>query len=290
METSSFSALFARVIMPSSRNFMRNAKELAFRYDLFITPDWRDRFDTLVNESAEIPTEGRILDVNCGTGAHSIELAVRLRGKGEVVGVDPSPERIELARAKALAKKLDDVTFQQAIATDLPFSDHEFDAVIGDTSMLAADGIEDVLTEMARVAEPGARVVLKTATRGSFDEFFSIFWEALLGAELIEEVWEALEQLINERKTVSSVELIANQAGLRKVESFTSKEDFSFETAEDFLASPLIEDYFLDNWMAVVPESRHGELRGSVASIIDRERHGAPFEVSIKATVVTGIK
>jgi cytochrome c peroxidase len=42
-----------------------------------------------VNESVEIPTEGRILDVNCGTGAHSIELAVRLRGKGEVVGVDP---------------------------------------------------------------------------------------------------------------------------------------------------------------------------------------------------------
>ena len=269
---------------------MANAKELAFRYDLFITPDWRDRFDTLVNERAEIPTEGRILDVNCGTGAHSIELAVRLRGKGEVVGVDPSAERIELARAKALAKKLDDVTFQQAIAADLPFSDNEFDAVIGDASMLAADEIEDVLIEMARVAKPGARVVLKTATRGSFDEFFSIFWEALLGAELIEEVWEALEQLIDERKTVSNVESIANQAGLRKVQSFTNKEDFTFETAEDFLASPLIEDFFLEPWMAVVPESRRGELRATVASIIDRERHGAPFEVSIKATVVTGIK
>ena len=271
-------------------SLMANAKELAFRYDLFITPDWRDRFDTLVNESAEIPTEGRILDVNCGTGAHSIELAVRLRGKGEVVGIDPSAERIELARAKALAKKLDDVTFQQAIATDLPFSDNEFDAVIGDASMLAADEIEDVLTEMARVAKPGARVVLKTVTRGSFDEFFSIFWEALLGAELIEEVWEALEQLINERKTVSNVESIANQAGLRKVQSFTSKEDFSFETAEDFLASPLIEDFFLEPWMAVVPESRRGEVRASLASIIDRERHSAPFEVSIKATVVTGIR
>jgi hypothetical protein len=86
------------------------------------------------------------------------------------------------------------------------------------------------------------------------------------------------------------VESIANQAGLRKVQSFTNKEDFSFETAEDFLASPLIEDFFLEPWMAVVPESRRKEVRASLASIIDRERHGAPFEVSIKATVVTGIR
>ena len=98
-------------------------RELAFRYDLFITPDWRDRFDTLVNESVEIPVEGRVLDVNCGTGAHSIEIAERLRGKGELVGVDPSIERIELARAKALARKLDNVTFQQGVATGLPFAD-----------------------------------------------------------------------------------------------------------------------------------------------------------------------
>ena len=48
---------------------MSNEKELAFRYDLFITPDWRDRFDTLINQSIKLPAEARILDVNCGTGA-----------------------------------------------------------------------------------------------------------------------------------------------------------------------------------------------------------------------------
>ena len=34
-----------------------NEKELAYRYDLFITPEWRDRFDTLINGSIEMPTE-----------------------------------------------------------------------------------------------------------------------------------------------------------------------------------------------------------------------------------------
>jgi ubiquinone/menaquinone biosynthesis C-methylase UbiE len=269
---------------------MSNEKELAFRYDLFITPDWRDRFDTLVNESVAIPAEGRVLDVNCGTGAHSIELAEGMRGKGEVVGIDSSAERIELARAKALAKKLDNVTFQQGMATGLPFSDYGFDTVIGDASMLAAGEIEDVLTEMVRVAEPEGRVVLKLTTRGSFEEFLSIFWEALLSAELIDEVWTALDQLMNGRRTISDAELMAQQVGLRKVVSFTTKEEFSFETGEEFFTAPLIEDFILEDWIAIVPESRRDEVREHVVSIIDRERHGGPFEISIKATVVTGKK
>ncbi|MEK6303413.1 MAG: class I SAM-dependent methyltransferase [Acidobacteriota bacterium] len=269
---------------------MSNERELAFRYDLFITPDWRDRFDTLVNESVEIPPEGHVLDVNCGTGAHSIELAERLRGKGGVVGVDPSAERIELAHAKALAKRLDNVTFQMGIATGLPFPDRGFDTVIGDASMLAANEIEDVLSEMVRLAEPQGRVVLKLATRGTFDEFFSIFWEALQSAELIDEGWTALDQAMNERRTISDAELITKQAGLRKVVSFTTKEEFSFETGKGFLTSPLIEDVFLDDWMAIVPESRRAEVRERIVSIIERERHEAPFEISVRATVVTGIK
>lgn len=269
---------------------MSKEKELAFRYDLFITPDWRDRFDTLVNESIDLPVEGRLLDVNCGTGAHSIELAARLNGKGEVVGVDPSGERIELARAKALAKKLDNVSFQQGIAASLPFPDASYDAIIGDASMLAANEIEDVLSEMVRVAEPHGRVVLKLITLGSFDEFFSIYWEALLAAELMDEVWTSLDQMINARRTVSDAELMVKQAGLRKVVSFTTKEEFDFETAEDFLAAPLIEDFFLNDWMAIAPESRRAEVREGLASIIERERHEASFEISIKATVVTGIR
>lgn len=269
---------------------MSKARELAFRYDLFITPDWRDRFDTLVNENIEIPFESRVLDVNCGTGAHSIELAERVRGKGQVVGIDPGAERIELARAKAVAKKLGDVTFQHGITTILPFPDDGFDIVIGDASMLAPVDIEDMLTEIVRVAKPEGRVVLKMATRGSFDEFFSIYWEALMSAELIDDMWTGLEHIITERRTISDSELMTRQAGLANVKSLSSNEEFLFETGEAFLASPLIEDVFLADWMALVPGSRRREVCERIVSIIDRDRQRAAFEVSIKATVLSGTK
>ncbi|HSO75412.1 MAG TPA: class I SAM-dependent methyltransferase [Blastocatellia bacterium] len=269
---------------------MSKARELAFRYDLFITSDWRDRFDTLINENIEIPFESQVLDVNCGTGAHSIELAERARGKGEVVGIDPGAERVDLARAKALAKKLDRVTFQQGITTVLPFPDDRFDIVIGEASMLSPGDINGVLTEMVRVARPEGRIVLKMTTRGSFDEFFSIYWEVLMSAGLVDDVWTALEQLINERRTISDSEMMTRQAGLRNVKSVSSSEEFGFETGEAFLTSPLIEDVFLADWMAIVPELRRQEVRERIVSIIDRERYGAAFEVSIKATLLTGTK
>jgi ubiquinone/menaquinone biosynthesis C-methylase UbiE len=269
---------------------MNNARELAFRYDLFITPDWRDRFDTLINESIKLPVEARILDVNCGTGAHGIELAEGMHGRGDVIGIDPSPERIAIARAKALVKKAKDVRFEQGIASDLPFDSHEFDVVIGDASMLRTDEIEDVLAEMVRVARPEGRVILKLTSRGSFDEFFSIYWEALHDTGMADEVWASLEGLITERRTVSDAELMVERSGLRNVESFISREEFSYETGEEFLESPLIADHFLPNWLEIAPAESREEVLAYIASIIERERNNMPFDVSIKAAVIAGAK
>jgi ubiquinone/menaquinone biosynthesis C-methylase UbiE len=269
---------------------MNKERELAYRYDLFITPDWRDRFDTLINEQVELPVEGQFLDINCGTGAYAIELAERVQGKGEVIATDPSAERIEIARAKAQVKKLDDVRFEQSGATDLPFRDEQFDAVIGDASLAPPDEIEEMLSEVMRVASPGATVVFKMTTLGSFDEFFSIYWEALLGMGIVDEVWGALESLINERGSKSEAESMARRAGLRKVETISSKEVFAFDSGNDFMESPLVRDTVLDDWLAIVPEDLRQEVYERITSLIDRERHDGPFEVSIKATIITGKK
>src|SRR2546423_2738219 len=267
----------------------KNEKELAYRYDLFITPNWRDRFDTLINESLKMPTEGRLLDINCGTGAHAIELAERMRGKGEVIALDPSAERVELARAKALVKKVEDVSFEQGGAP-LRFAAREFDGVIGDASLLRGRDIPALLGEMLRVAEVDAPVVLKLATRGSFDEFYSIYWEALHDAGIDDQVWARLEALISERLTVSDAEALARRVGLRDLQSFSSREEFTFESGEAFMESPLIKDTFLDEWLAILPAERHQEVSSRIVVLIDRERNEIDFDVSIKATLIAGHK
>jgi len=269
---------------------MTDQKELAFRFDLFIAPDWRDRFDTLISENIKMPPAGRFLDVNCGTGAYAIELAQQLIGKGEVVGFDNDVERINIAKAKTQVQKTKDVSFEEGLATKLPLKDNEFDVVVGDASLLHTREIEDVLAEMIRVARPRGQIVLKLATYGSFDEFFSIYWEALHDVGIDEEAWTSLEHLIKERITVSTAEALAKRSGLSDVESFVSKEEFLFGTAKEFLESPLIADWFFSDWLEIIPRESREDVLKKLSSIIERERNNAPFEVSIKATVIVGKK
>src|SRR5215813_13911246 len=269
---------------------MTTEKELAYRYDLFIAPEWRSRFDALLDENVETPVEGEILEVNCGTGGHALEIAERLKDKGEVVAVDASAERLELAGAKALVAKLRNVHFEHASPRQLPFESNRFDAVIGDASLAETREIEGMLAEMIQVAKPGARVTIMLATHGSFDEFFSIYWEALMEAGLIDELWGRLEAMIRERGTVSDAEAMAARLGLRDVQSITGKEEFDFETGAEFLESPVIADPFLSEWLSIIPPGKRQEVTAAITKVIERERHEMPFDVSAKATLVTGTK
>jgi len=268
----------------------KSDKELAYLYDLYIVPTWRELFDRLVDEEVKLPDQGRLLDAGCGTGSYAIDLSARLGPKAEVVGVDSSDERLELARAKAQVKKLRHINFAPGSIEALGLADEDFDLVIGDASMLPPERIATAFTELARVAKPGATVVLKLTTRGSFDEFFSIFWEALHDLEW-EQFTPQLETLITECPTAAAAEQLAVSAGLRHVRSVTSKERFDYADAAAFLAAPLIETFFLAAWLEMLPNADAvRRMRRTLVEIIDRERHHMAFDVSIKATLVIGQK
>lgn len=276
--------------MANVQETTRDAKEVAYLYDLYIAPNWREAFDRIVDEELEIPKEGVFLDAECGTGGYAIDLAIKGGLKVEVTGVDSSNERLALARGKAEIKKVDNVTFQPGAITALGLEGDSFDLVIGDASMTPVDQIGAALIELARVAKKGAKVALKLATRGSFDEFFSIYWEALFDLGLTKYTPQ-LETLITERLTATDAEGLAADAGLKRVRSVTRKEQYDYTNAKTFLESPLIESVFAAGWLAMLPDQETRQnVQRQIGKIIDRERHEMDFDVSIKATLVIGQK
>ncbi|MDX2031958.1 MAG: class I SAM-dependent methyltransferase [Blastocatellia bacterium] len=268
----------------------KDAKELAYLYDLYTVPLWRERFDRMVDEEIKLPEEGRLLDAGCGTGGYAVEMALRGGPRVEVVGIDDSAERLVLARGKAEVAKLTRVEFFQGTMYALGALDEDFDLVLGDCSLLPVEDLADAFDELARVAKPGAPVCVRLVTRGSFDEFFSLYWEALFELDLTA-FSPQLEALIIERPTISDAETLARDAGLKKARSVTRKEEFVFDDAAAFFASPLIETSFLDDWMAILPDAAtRAQVRRKLVAIIDRERHGGVFDLSIKATLVIAQK
>lgn len=266
----------------------KTEKELAFLQDLFIAPDWGERFAELIDEHVTLPKEGEALYVAAGTGGHALALHERAGEKLELLCIDENPECLELARAKASATN-ERITFATTQFDSLNLDDNRFDLVIGNASLVSQPRVRKMFSELVRVAAPGATIALTLPTASSFGEFFSIYWEALHNAGLIDRESD-VEQLITELPTVSDLERLADDEGLRDVESFTRIEEFDFESGEQFLTSPLVAEFLMHNWLALVPDDKKAALFSEISRLINEERHEAEFALSVKATLIVGQK
>jgi malonyl-CoA O-methyltransferase len=98
----------------------------------------------------------RVLDVGCGTGRHAVRLAAQ---GASVIGLDPTPEMLDRARAKARTLGAD-VDLRAGGLESLEESLGEFDLVL---CCLVLSHVEDLGDAMRRLAErvrPGGRLVV----------------------------------------------------------------------------------------------------------------------------------
>ena len=266
----------------------KSDKELAFLQDLFIAPDWGERFAELIDEHVKLPKEGEALYIAAGTGGHAMAMYERAGEKLQLLCVDENPECLELGRAKATATN-EQITFDTVRFDSLDLEDNRFDLVIGNASLVSRQRVRKMFSEMVRVAAPGATIALTLPTFSSFGEFFSIYWEALHNNGLIDHESD-VEQLITELPLVSDMEQLAEDEGLMEVESWTRIEEFDFESGEQFLNAPLVAEFLMHDWLALVPDDRRAALFSEISRLINEERHEAEFALSVKATLVVGQK
>src|SRR5947208_1530322 len=80
--------------------------------------------------AAEFQPADEVLDVGCGCGEQDI-LWSRELGISRIVGMDITPRRVDLARARVAGAGLSDrIEIRHGSATELPFADESFDKVV----------------------------------------------------------------------------------------------------------------------------------------------------------------
>jgi SAM-dependent methyltransferase len=187
------------------------------RYSLPLAPAFAD--------FAGIAPGQRVLDVGCGTGVLTGELARRL-GAENVAGADPSP------MLEATQERVPGAELKQASAEELPWPDDTFDTALSQLVMHFLTDPAGGVDQMARVTRPGGVVAACT-------------WDfAGGGMKLLGTFWQSVRALDPEAEPESSamgdrqnLEALWRERGLEDVETGALEVSSRYEDFDELWSS-----------------------------------------------------
>jgi SAM-dependent methyltransferase len=236
------------------------------RYSVLLSPQLADLAGVAVGQ--------RVLDVGCGPGALTAELAARV-GAAAVAAVDPSEPFVAAARARNPG-----VEVQQASAEQLPFPDATFDAALAQLVVhFMADPVAG-LGEMRRVTRPDGVVA-------------ACVWDHAGGQGPLSPLWDAVRELDPEATDESrlagsregDLERLFGEAGLREVEETALSVRVEHPTFEEWWEPFTLGVGPAGLYVAGLDPQRQEQLRERCRSALPE----APFSLVARAWTARGL-
>ena len=113
----------------------------------------------------------RVLEFGCGTGSTALAHAPYV---AHVRATDISANMIEIARGKAEATRVKNVTFEQASIEELDVAPESIDVVLGLSILHLVADKEAAIAKVYRMLKPGGVFVSNTACLGDKLKFFKV--------------------------------------------------------------------------------------------------------------------
>lgn len=110
-----------------------------------------------------------MLEFGCGTGSTALRHAPHVK---HIQATDISAKMLEIARAKAAAAEVGNVTFEQAALDDIQVPDDSLDAVMGHSILHLLDNRAEAVAKAYRMLKPGGVFISSTACIGDMSGLF----------------------------------------------------------------------------------------------------------------------
>lgn len=123
---------------------------------------------------------GTALDLCCGTGMITADLAERTGPTGRITGMDLSGEMLAVARLRLSKRGLAErVELLQGDVAELPFPEGQFECVTIGYGLRNVHDPEQVLKEIYRVLKPGGLTVAIESAKPTFSVFRAAYYTYL---------------------------------------------------------------------------------------------------------------
>ena len=110
-----------------------------------------------------------VLELGCGTGSTAIIHAPQVK---HIRAVDISTNMMDIARRKAEAQQITNVTFEQAAIDDFTVPKHSLDAVLGLSILHLLEDKDAVIARVHQMLKPGGIFVTSTVCLGDHMPYF----------------------------------------------------------------------------------------------------------------------
>lgn len=107
---------------------------------------------------ADLHPSETVLDLGSGAGLDVLVSARRVGPTGRVIGLDMTPEMLDLARRHAAEQGVSHVEFHHGRIEDIPLPDASVDVVLSNCVITLSADKPRVFAEIARVLRPGGRI------------------------------------------------------------------------------------------------------------------------------------
>lgn len=248
---------------------------ISFAYDSHELAEAYDRLSDLQFESGkelvrqvELFDGACVLDVGCGTGRLAAWLARTVVGHGEVIGIDPLPERIAIA-----STHVPDAVFHVGQAENLDaHADESLDAVLMSSVFHWIADKPKALAGVARVLRVGGKLGMTTVSRelskaGSLGRVIGSVLERAPYAGLFERADMSMA-----RPDLTTTDLITMvlESGLELDKLRITPRTWRRSSGEELAV--FLESSTFGNFLRGVPEDLRGPLRSDLAEAFEAER------------------
>jgi ubiquinone/menaquinone biosynthesis C-methylase UbiE len=258
--------------------------ELALQYDRI--SDAQFTSGKLLIEKMGVKRGNSVLDVGCGTGRLAIEVSKMVGEAGLVVGIDPSPHRIKIARERGSHHA--NIKFMVGVGEDLgAFANASFHHVYYSSVFHWISDKGKALEEAFRVLEPGGSIGITTPSPDGISQVIRTVTKRIVSRPPFSDhlsrenhqkiliTCEELESLFS-RTRFTGLDLVIKERTLFR---YSAKDLIEFYSASSF-----------GNFLRSVPEDLRDELKEQIILELQRSRTNEGTELISRTIYAIAIK